>query len=166
MAHCWHHTLAGTFWGRRHRNRRPASRWVSSCTKFYYLVRRKREVRLHDGVRLRASVSPISSFCPGCRKQQKKEKLSVSQEKRTDGRTDVQPLHVSTPVTDSCGYRWAAHASECKIVPHAFPPTTFQSEIHSTTDALTTRRETLADVGWRTKQLDWGAEEMLRPWCQ
>lgn len=122
VAHCWHHTLAGTFWGRRHRNRRPASRRVSSCTKFYYLVRRKREVRLHDGVRLRASVSPISSFCPGCRKQQEKEKHAVvSQEKRTNkrthGRTDVQPLHVSTPVTDSRGYRWAAHASECKNSP-------------------------------------------------
>lgn len=71
-------------------------------------------MRLHDGVQLRANVSPVSSLCSGCRKQQQQQKGEKKKKTHTphgqfprkiNEQTDVQLLHVSTPVSESCGYR-------------------------------------------------------------
>lgn len=53
-------------------------------------------MRLHDGVQLRANVSPVSSLCSRCRKQQQQQKGEKKNTpygqfprgglKRTDGR--------------------------------------------------------------------------------
>lgn len=155
MADCCYHTLAGTFLGAQSGKIRAPNRWVLSCTKFYYLVRRKKEVRLHDGVQLRANVSPVSSLCSGCTKQQQRQKEKhtvrlVSQGKKKPNRqTSSFFTSARQWLTSVVGYSWAAHASECKNDPHAFPPSQRFTELQ-THSRLEGEVVTLAD---ETKQL-------------
>lgn len=76
--------------------------------------------------------------------------VSFPGKKKTE-QTDVQLLHVSTPVTNLCC--WLQLSCSCFRVQKRSPCISSQSEIHRTTDALTTRRES-CDVGWRNQTIE------------